>query len=830
MRPLGVQGERVLELHQQLSRMLARRTDDRRFALFLAEPRIEAGTGAISWHADSVGDVVAAASLDEGRKQTFDQEVAQIVTTIAKIVEDLESSGKSDQLVVAERLRTALLHPNEDDLYLVGDQPVLVNWGCEPASGSAPIDLISRVKKLAVLPRTSTSPPQVQASATASIPVGSAEEKTRSPLGWAWLGWLLALLVLLALALFLWMYNPSPLPVMGGDVSLLEEEIALHKERDQLRQRLFDQRQVCASVGCTGGRISGYKWEDSNGNGQRDDGEPPLAGVTVFIDSNGNGKLDAEEPRQQTDAQGQYAFTELAEGRYEVHEIVPENFIQTYPADRERPGDGLADVVLDFFDAGNGPMSGPYGSNGGPVKTRYKGKYNIESVTPDVVLQKPPPPPVVGSNKAVKWLALPEGSFVVVGFVDEKIIDGPGEDIFIQSFDKQDSADENANVFVSSDGKNFTFLGKINELGTVKLDLASIDFKQPVKAVKIVGLDNRGGSPGFDLISVRGLPGSVVIPGHHSVELKADGVVAGIDFGNQPVAKAEPAPEPEPKPEPAPTPEPKPKPVPKITSEPRPATEYCPEDKIIPPTLAMVYDNSGSMAFPLNMPESQLDGYWAKYKSDMALQVQRESLAMLGQLLLGRGGGVGSREFPSISNWVDKNLTNELRQYGPKRVNVAKPLMEKLIQETPESAELGLVAFSDCGDISKQFSGAGAARSPLLRLVRRLEPSGGTPIAKSLSVAGSMIDGTSADKPGIIVLVTDGAESCQADPCAVARKIKSSKPWAVVHVVKMGPEGSSNCVAKETGGKVYNPTSVDELAAAINEAKITAPFQLECAK
>jgi hypothetical protein len=133
-------------------------------------------------------------------------------------------------------------------------------------------------------------------------------------------------------------------------------------------------------------------------------------------------------------------------------------------------------------------------------------------VKSDVFIGPPPPAPVVSQNSQVKWLSLPEGSYVIVSFNDEVIVDSPGDDIFIQSFDPRDSANENADIYVSEDGSNFTYLGRVNERGTVKLDLASIGYKKTVKYVKVLGVDEGGCSPGFDLINVRGLPGSVAPP------------------------------------------------------------------------------------------------------------------------------------------------------------------------------------------------------------------------------------------------------------------------------------------------------------------------------
>ena len=48
------------------------------------------------------------------------------------------------------------------------------------------------------------------------------------------------------------------------------------------------------------GSIHGTKWEDRNGNAERDPDEPGLAGVTVYADLNRNGVLDQGEPRTVT--------------------------------------------------------------------------------------------------------------------------------------------------------------------------------------------------------------------------------------------------------------------------------------------------------------------------------------------------------------------------------------------------------------------------------------------------------------------------------------------------------------------------------------------------
>jgi hypothetical protein len=52
-------------------------------------------------------------------------------------------------------------------------------------------------------------------------------------------------------------------------------------------------------------------------------------------------------------------------------------------------------------------------------------------------------------------------------------------------------------------------LGIANDSVTTSFDLASIGFTDPVTAIRIVGLDSLGGSPGFDVVNIEVLPGSI---------------------------------------------------------------------------------------------------------------------------------------------------------------------------------------------------------------------------------------------------------------------------------------------------------------------------------
>jgi len=100
------------------------------------------------------------------------------------------------------------------------------------------------------------------------------------------------------------------------------------------------------------GSIAGLKWDDSDGDGVKDAGEPILAGWTIFLDSDGDGVLDVGETSTVTAGDGTFSFPNLAPGAYTVAEQLQGGWEQTAPAT------GVHDVVLASDDDVTGLLFG----------------------------------------------------------------------------------------------------------------------------------------------------------------------------------------------------------------------------------------------------------------------------------------------------------------------------------------------------------------------------------------------------------------------------------------------------------------------------------------
>ena len=66
------------------------------------------------------------------------------------------------------------------------------------------------------------------------------------------------------------------------------------------------------------GSITGTIYQDLNGDGIGNPGEPGVPGVTVYLDAERDGVADAWNPQVVTDANGVYTFTGLPDGEFNV--------------------------------------------------------------------------------------------------------------------------------------------------------------------------------------------------------------------------------------------------------------------------------------------------------------------------------------------------------------------------------------------------------------------------------------------------------------------------------------------------------------------------------
>ncbi|MBO9419185.1 VWA domain-containing protein [Labrenzia sp. R4_2] len=170
---------------------------------------------------------------------------------------------------------------------------------------------------------------------------------------------------------------------------------------------------------------------------------------------------------------------------------------------------------------------------------------------------------------------------------------------------------------------------------------------------------------------------------------------------------------------------------------------------------------------------------------------------------------------------------------GTAKISIAKEVMTDLISDWDDDIPLGLMIYGhrrtkDCQDIELVSLPAKAGRKNLIDKVQSITPRGKTPISLSLSTARAQLllqrlqnPSFSRDAKTALVLVSDGLETCNADPCATAYQMEASDPGTDVHVIGFDVTDEESralqCISDNTGGKFFRANNADELQAALKE-------------
>ncbi|MCS6917302.1 MAG: VWA domain-containing protein [Chitinophagales bacterium] len=123
---------------------------------------------------------------------------------------------------------------------------------------------------------------------------------------------------------------------------------------------------------------------------------------------------------------------------------------------------------------------------------------------------------------------------------------------------------------------------------------------------------------------------------------------------------------------------------------------------------------------------------------------------------------------------------------------------------------------SNCQDSRLEVPLAAHNAASIKVALARLRPTGITPIGYALQEAASDFPSTPAGR-NIIVLLTDGLESCQADPCAISLELQRKgvilRPFVIGLNLADRAEATLGCI-----GSYYNATSPSALQDAMQTA------------
>ena len=161
---------------------------------------------------------------------------------------------------------------------------------------------------------------------------------------------------------------------------------------------------------------------------------------------------------------------------------------------------------------------------------------------------------------------------------------------------------------------------------------------------------------------------------------------------------------------------------------------------------------------------------------------------------------------------------------GKNKIVIAKEAMKKFIQDLPDNINVGLVVYGhrdkkSCDDVEEIYPLSEMDKEKLITKVQSINPKGMTPICNSIQKTIDKIKTISGDKT--IILISDGKETCNCNPCDFVEKIKNNNIQFIMHVVGFDVKGETReqlqCIAKAGGGGYFDAKNTKEFIKSTNE-------------
>jgi Ca-activated chloride channel family protein len=164
---------------------------------------------------------------------------------------------------------------------------------------------------------------------------------------------------------------------------------------------------------------------------------------------------------------------------------------------------------------------------------------------------------------------------------------------------------------------------------------------------------------------------------------------------------------------------------------------------------------------------------------------------------------------------------------GEEKIVSAKRVLKDTIAKLPDTAEAGLIAYghrskTDCNDIETLSAIKSVDKGALAKQVDALDPKGKTPITNALRKAIEEVRARNTPDTVKIVLISDGLETCDGDPCKLIREARAAGVNITVHVIGFDVGQVSvaqlECTAQAGGGLYFDAQNAEGLAAALAAA------------
>jgi len=159
---------------------------------------------------------------------------------------------------------------------------------------------------------------------------------------------------------------------------------------------------------------------------------------------------------------------------------------------------------------------------------------------------------------------------------------------------------------------------------------------------------------------------------------------------------------------------------------------------------------------------------------------------------------------------------------GRPKLEIAREALAQVLSGLPPETEIGLMAYGhrskgDCNDIELVVPPGKGTAAAIADAANSMKFLGKTPLSEAVRQAAQDLRYT--EEKADVILITDGIETCNADPCALGAELEAGGVDFTAHVVGFGlteEEGRAvACLAENTGGRYIQASDAGSLVDAL---------------
>jgi Ca-activated chloride channel homolog len=163
------------------------------------------------------------------------------------------------------------------------------------------------------------------------------------------------------------------------------------------------------------------------------------------------------------------------------------------------------------------------------------------------------------------------------------------------------------------------------------------------------------------------------------------------------------------------------------------------------------------------------------------------------------------------------------------RIDKVRATLARILPNVTRFRRVGLISYgpgvwNQC-NVHLDLKPAANAAAPIMTAINALIPAGKTPLTAAVAQAAEVLDFRA--KPGLIVVLTDGEETCGGSPCELGKELAQEAVQLTVHVIGLRVKGytwtgeqsvvEAKCLAERNRGLYLTVETEDELMEALEK-------------